>query len=111
MQHLFFRLLGLIDAHLVRQIQFLKAQNEILRSCLGKEVHTRPEERRRLLKFGLLLGDALKDLISFYRMPAAKTLERLAQASPPDPKPEEVPRLREELVALGRVVRKSFRER
>jgi len=85
MQHLLFRLLGLIDAHLVRQIQFLKAQNEILRSRLGKEVHTRPEERRRLLKFGLLLGDALKDLISIYRMPAAKTLELFGPGQPAGP--------------------------
>jgi hypothetical protein len=38
MQHLFFYLLSLIDAHLVRQIQFLKAENESLRSRLGPEV-------------------------------------------------------------------------
>lgn len=44
--------------------QFLKAENEILRARLGPEIHTRPEERRRLLKFGLTLGPAVKDLIS-----------------------------------------------
>ena len=46
MQHLFFYLLGLIDAHLVRQIQFLKAQNEILRSRLGKDGPQPAAERK-----------------------------------------------------------------
>ncbi len=64
MQAFFFCLLGLIESRLVRQIEYLKVENQILRSRLGQEVHTRPEERRRLLKFGLPLGDALKSLIS-----------------------------------------------
>jgi len=105
MQHLFFYLLGLIDAHLVRQIQFLKAQNEILRSRLGKEVHTRPEERRRLLKFGLPLGDALKDLISIVSYPTFRRWtrregipERRCRRGRPR-KPEEIERL---VVRLGR---------
>ena len=105
MQHLFFYLLGLIDAHRVRQIQFLKAQNEILRSRLGQEVHTRPEERRRLLKFGLPLGDALKDLISivsyqtFRRWTRREGIpERRCRRGRPR-KPEEIERL---VVRMGR---------
>ena len=84
MQHLFFCLLGLIDAHLVRQIQFLKVENGILRSRLGQEVHTRPNERRRLLQFGLPLGKAVKNLISIV---SYRTFRRWVRAGEGDAAP------------------------
>ncbi len=49
---------------LIRQIQFLKVENEILRARLPKRVTCTPDERQRLLKFGKLLGPAVKELIS-----------------------------------------------
>ena len=61
------------DCQLRRYIEFLKAENEILRARLPAEVHTRPSERERLLKFGLPLGKAIEELITivapstFYR--------------------------------------------
>ena len=39
-------------------------ENKILRSRLGTEVHTRPEERQRLLEFGKALGRAIEELIT-----------------------------------------------
>ena len=64
MQRLFLLLAGLVNSELVRQLQFLKVENETLRARVGKQIHTTPEERRRLLKFGLPLGDSVKHLIS-----------------------------------------------
>ena len=64
MQRLLLYIISFINAHLVRQLKFPKVQNEILQSRLGKEVHRRPDERRRLLKFGLPLGESIKHLIS-----------------------------------------------
>lgn len=52
------------DKALARYVQFLKAENQILRSKLPRVVKVTPEERRRLVKFGRPLGPALKELIS-----------------------------------------------
>ncbi len=56
MAKLFHPLLTMIasatDRELAKQVQFLKDENKILRSRLSGEVHTRPEERQRLLEFG-----------------------------------------------------------
>jgi putative transposase len=47
-----------------RQVQYLKAENEILRSRLPRAVRTTPHERRRLLKLGRPLGSAIKDIVT-----------------------------------------------
>lgn len=58
-------LLGRSDEHdLRRQVQYLKAENEILRARLPQQIVTTPEERARLLKLGKPLGTAIKNLIS-----------------------------------------------
>ena len=77
MTKLFHPLLALIasasDSHLRRQVRYLKEENQILRARIPGQVHTRREERDRLLKFGLPLGAAIEELISivtpgtFYR--------------------------------------------
>lgn len=74
---LFHPLLALIasasDCHLRRQVRYLKEENRILRARIPGQLHTRLEERERLLKFGLPLGAAIEELISivtpgtFYR--------------------------------------------
>jgi len=61
--------LFLILAHathkeLIRQIQFLKIENGMLRSRLPKVIRVTPAEKQRLLKFGKLVGKAIKELIS-----------------------------------------------
>jgi len=66
--HPFFILVAhLVNSQLVEQIQYLKVENQILRSKLGKRVILTPDERTRLIRFGKPLGPALKDIISIVR--------------------------------------------
>ncbi len=77
MPQIFHPLLALIasatDRELAKYIQFLKEENKILRARLPDEIHTRPSERERLVRFGKALGRAIEELISivspgtFYR--------------------------------------------
>jgi hypothetical protein len=39
-------------SELAKYVEYLKAENRILRARLPKQVHTRPNERERLLKLG-----------------------------------------------------------
>jgi len=83
MAKLFHPLLALIasatDRELARYVQFLKEENRILRGRFGKEVHTRPEERRRLVELGKVLDRAVEELITivspstFYAGPAKRS--------------------------------------
>jgi putative transposase len=66
--HPFFILLAhMVNSQLVEQVQYLKVENRILRSKLGKRVVLSPDERNRLIRFGKPLGPAIKDLISIVR--------------------------------------------
>ena len=47
-----------------QQLQYLKAENEILRSKIRGPIRVTNEERTRLLKLGIPLGTRLKSLIS-----------------------------------------------
>ena len=77
MAKLFHPLLVLIasatDRELAKYVQFLKEVNKILRAKIPGEIHTKPEERQRLLEFGKSLGRAIEELITivtaatFYR--------------------------------------------
>ncbi|HMN41863.1 MAG TPA: hypothetical protein PKE29_13545 [Phycisphaerales bacterium] len=64
----FQRLLGLLagssHADLRRQVQFLKAENQILRRKLPQSVPTTAAEKARLVMLGRPLGKALNDLLS-----------------------------------------------
>jgi len=63
--HPFFMMLAtIVNSELQEQIKYLKVENRILRSKLGKRVKLTPDERSRLVRFGAPLGPALKDLIS-----------------------------------------------
>lgn len=68
MRALFQSLLLLIaratDRQLAGHVQFLKAENELLRSRLPGRLSVTPKERRRLVKFGRPLGTAIRDLIT-----------------------------------------------
>jgi putative transposase len=85
MKKLFQSLLALIatatDRALARQVQYLKAENEILRSKLPKQVPVTPKERQRLLKYGKPLGKAIKALISIV---SPRTFLRRLQADKAD---------------------------
>ena len=60
----FFELLGqMTHGNLMRQMDYLKVENKILRSKCGARITTTADEKYRLLKFGLPLGGKLKSLI------------------------------------------------
>ncbi|HSG72319.1 MAG TPA: integrase core domain-containing protein, partial [Planctomycetaceae bacterium] len=65
---LFHPLLALIasatESELARQVRYLKEENRILRDRIPGEIHTRKEERARLLKFGRKLGNSIYGLIT-----------------------------------------------
>ena len=47
----------------LRQIAYLKAENQILRSRLPKAVQTTPAERSLLVRLGVPLGSAIQDIL------------------------------------------------
>lgn len=57
-------LLGSSDHELRRQIQFLKAENEVLRTKVAGPVRVTPQEKSRLIRLARPLGDAIKELVS-----------------------------------------------
>jgi putative transposase len=52
------------DRELTRQIQYLKAENRILRDKLPRRIMVTAAERQRLLKYGKPLGKAIRELIT-----------------------------------------------
>ena len=58
---------------LAKYVEFLKEENKILRARIPGQVHTKPDERFRLIKLGKALGQAIEELITlvapstFYR--------------------------------------------
>lgn len=58
-------LLGhLAQSNLMRQIDYLKVENQMLRSKLGKRVNVSASEKRRLLNLGLPLNGGIRYFIS-----------------------------------------------
>ena len=68
MKHLYHSFLLLLasatDKQLARYLQFLKAENRILRWKLPRRIPVSLQERRQLLKFGKPVGAAIKELIT-----------------------------------------------
>jgi putative transposase len=52
------------EKELVRMVEYLKAENRILRSRLPAHIETTPAERARLLKLGRRLGAKIKEVIT-----------------------------------------------
>ena len=52
------------EKELVRYIEYLKAENRIMRSKLPRQISVTQAERARLVKLGQQLGSAIKDLIT-----------------------------------------------
>ena len=74
---IFHPLLALIASasnnELAKYVEFLKEENKILRARVPGQVHTKPDERSRLVKLGKALGQGIEELITlvspstFYR--------------------------------------------
>ncbi|MHC4124010.1 MAG: integrase core domain-containing protein [Planctomycetota bacterium] len=61
----FLALIGrMVHGELVRQLEYLKVENQILRGKLGRRVYLKPSEKRRLIKFGLPLKGDIKKFMS-----------------------------------------------
>ena len=77
MTEIFHPLLALIasatENQLAKYVEYLKEENKVLRARIPGQVHTKPAERERLLKFGKVIGRAIEELITivspstFYR--------------------------------------------
>jgi putative transposase len=52
------------DRKLTRMVEYLKAENRILRDRLPDKIVVTPTEKRRLLRYGAPLGAAIRDLIT-----------------------------------------------
>ena len=55
---------GATQDELARQVRYLKVENETLRSKLPARIVVTPKERQRLLKFGVKLGKAIRQLVT-----------------------------------------------
>ncbi len=64
---LFLRLLDATHRDLARQIQYLRAENRVLRARLPRRVRLEPSEKARLVRLGRPLGLALQSLTSIVR--------------------------------------------
>ncbi len=63
--HPFFMMLAhWVNSHLIEEIQYLKVENQILRSRIKGRIIPTAAERNRLLRFGIPLGTRLKGLIT-----------------------------------------------
>ncbi len=109
MSKIFHPLLALIasgtDRELAKYVQFLKEENKILRNRIKGEVHTKPEERKRLLEFGKALGRAIEVLITivspstFYRWLREEHCKKTKNPKGGQRKPREV---RELVIEIAR---------
>ena len=70
-------LAGATEQELIVQVQYLKAENLILRSKLPGRITITPAERTRLVELGRLVGTAIKDLITIV---SPRTFARWAAA-------------------------------
>jgi len=80
-------------------VQFLKEENTILRSRVKGQVHTKLEERERLLKFGEALGRAVAELITIVSPKTYYRWMRDLQNNKPIPNPQGGQRKPRELLA------------
>ncbi len=63
-QPLVWLLAGALNRALAQQVEYLKAENAVLRGRLPRRIAVTPQERQTLLRFGRPLGAAIKGLIS-----------------------------------------------
>jgi len=77
------------ESQLARYVEYLKAENRILRSKLPKRIVCTPAERDRLVKLGKPLGSAIKELITIV---TPRSFARWASAADKSPKEKKTTR-------------------
>jgi putative transposase len=91
-----------------QQLQYLKAENEILRSKIRGPIRVTNEERTRLLKLGIPLGTRLKSLISvvkpdtFARWVREARGRKKKKAAHPQGRPRTAEEVREVVLRIAR---------
>lgn len=77
----------LVHGDLVRQVEYLTIENEILRAHIPKQrVRVTPQQRSLLLTFGQPLGDELRSLIRIVRYKTFQRWVRKQADQPPTPR-------------------------
>ena len=80
------------EKELAAHVQFLRAENKVLRSRLPARITCTPKERTKLLRYGRKCGSAIKELVSivswrtFYRWAAEQTDASKPRRRPGRPK-------------------------
>lgn len=104
---LLLRLARADHAALATQVQYLTVENKILRSKIPGPVRLTEPERRRLIRFGLAAGPAIRDLISVVRYDTFRRWcrgiqkKRTSKSRPPG-RPSTEATVRELVVRLAR---------
>jgi len=96
------------ERRLAKYVQFLEAENRMLRGRLPKRLVVTPQERRQLLKLGQPLGLALREMITIVSYPTFLRWVREAKATRND-KPKPIGRPKKPL-ALHELILKVARE-
>jgi len=63
-QELLFMLGKMVHSDLVRQIEYLKAENRVLRGRLPKKIRLIQKEQEQILKYGRPLGASIKQVLT-----------------------------------------------
>lgn len=106
-QPLLLLLARLTDRQLAGVVQYLKAENEVLRSKLPKRVTVTARERQRLLKFGRPLGGAIKHLVTIV---SPRTFVRWVKCDEPGARVRRAPGRPRTAVDLRELVLRIARE-
>ena len=89
------------DKELVRQLEYLRAENRILRAKLPQRITVTPAERAKLVKLGRRVGAAIKHLISIvHPRTFARWVQADAKSKPAKARKPGRPRRPDELRAL-----------
>jgi putative transposase len=106
-QPLLLLLARLTDRQLAGVVQYLKAENEILRARLPRRITVAPREKQRLIKFGRPLGSAIKHLITIV---SPRTFARWVNGDQPGARPRRGPGRPRTSVDLQELVVRIARE-